>query len=95
MLFALLVNDQRSLMTIGVGYATIGSMLGGAWFPIELELGFVSNIAKIFPQYWLMDLLRKYPDDPNFNVLPNVCILALSSVLVYLVSAVIFTRKNA
>lgn len=95
MLFALLVNEQRSLMTIGVGYATIGSMLGGAWFPIELELGFVGSIAKIFPQYWLMDLLRKYPDDPNFNVLPNVCILALSAVLVYLVSAVIFTRKNS
>lgn len=95
MLFALLMNDQRSLMTIGVGYATIGSMLGGAWFPIEPELGFVSSIAKIFPQYWLMDLLRKYPDDPDFNVLPNVCILALSAVLVYLVSAVIFTRKNS
>lgn len=95
MLFALLVNEQRSLMTIGVGYATIGSMLGGAWFPIEINMGFVGSIAKIFPQYWLMDLLRKYPDDPNFNVLPNVCILALSAVLVYLVSAVIFTRKNS
>lgn len=95
MLFALLVNEQRSLMTIGVGYATIGSMLGGAWFPIDPELGFVGSIAKIFPQYWLMDLLRKYSDDPNFNVLPNVCILALSALLVYLVSAVFFTRKNA
>lgn len=95
MLFSLLVNDQRSLMTIGVGYATIGSMLGGAWFPIKINMGFVGSIAKIFPQYWLMDLLRKYPYDPNFNVLPNICILALSAVLVYLVSAVIFTRKNA
>ena len=55
----------------------------------------LGDVYKRQPQYWLMDLLRKYPDDPNFNVLPNVCILALSSVLVYLVSAVIFTRKNA
>ncbi len=92
-LFALLVNDQRSLMTIGVGYSTIGSMLGGAWFPIDIGMGFVGNIAKIFPQYWLMELLRKYT--PGFNILPNVCILALWAVLVYLVSAVIFTRKNA
>lgn len=94
-LFALLVNGQQALMTIGIGYATIGSMLGGAWFPIEIELGFVGSIAKIFPQYWLMDLLRKYFEDPGFNILPNVCILALAAVLVYLISAVIFTRKNA
>lgn len=94
-LFALLVNGQQALMTIGIGYATIGSMLGGAWFPIEIELGFVGSIAKIFPQYWLMDLLRKYFDDPGFNILPGVCILALAAVLVYLISAVIFTRKNA
>lgn len=94
LLFALLVNGQRTLMTVGVGYATIGSMLGGAWFPITIDHGFINGISKCFPQYWLMDLLRKYPGDPDFNVLPNVCILALSAVLVYLVSAVIFTRKR-
>ncbi|MDE6727867.1 MAG: ABC transporter permease, partial [Oscillospiraceae bacterium] len=93
MLFAMLVNDQRSLMTVGVGYATIGSMLGGAWFPIDFGTGFVGSVAKIFPQYWLMDLLRKYTAE--FNVLPNICVLALWAVLVYLVSAVLFTRKNA
>ncbi len=93
-LFALLVNDQQTLMTVGVGYAVIGSMLGGAWFPIELDLGFVGGIAKIFPQYWLMDLLRKYPENPDFNILPNLLIITLAAVLVYLVSAVIFTRKN-
>ena len=92
MLFALLVNNQRALMTIGIGYATIGSMLGGAWFPI-VDLGFVSSIAKFFPQYWFMDIMRNYASD--FNTLPNICILTLSTVLVYLVSAVIFTRKNA
>ncbi|MDE6030037.1 MAG: ABC transporter permease, partial [Oscillospiraceae bacterium] len=41
MLFAMLVNDQRSLMTVGVGYATIGSMLGGVWIPIDLDMGFM------------------------------------------------------
>lgn len=92
-LFALLVNDQRALMTVGVGYATIGSMLGSAWFPIE-EVGVVGSIAKIFPQYWLMNILRS-AGVPDFNALPNISVLALSAVLVYLVSAVIFTRKNA
>ncbi len=93
-LFALLINEQQTLLTVGIGYMVIGSMLGGAWFPIKLELGFVGSIAKIFPQYWLMDLLRKYPENPDFNILPNLLIIALAAVLVYLVSAVIFTRKN-
>lgn len=93
MLFAMLVGEQRSLMTVGIGYATIGSMLGSAWFPIDFGTGFVGSVARIFPQYWLMDLLRKYTAE--FNVLPNVCVLALWAVLVYLVSAVLFTRKNA
>ncbi len=94
-LFALLVNNQRALMTVGVGYATIGSMLGGAWFPIDIEFGFVGSIAKIFPQYWLMETLREYSGTPDYNILPNILIIALAAVLVYLISAVIFTRKNA
>lgn len=94
-LIALIANEQLTLMSFGIGYATIGSMLGGAWFPINADLGFISGLSKIFPQYWLMDLIRKYPVDPDLNVLPNICILALSAVLVYLISAVIFTRKNA
>lgn len=94
-LFALLVNDQRALTTVGIGYATIGSMLGGAWFPIDIESGLVGGITKIFPQYWLTDLLKKYSNDPEFNIVPNILIIALAAVLVYLVSAVIFTRKNA
>lgn len=93
-LFALLVNDQRTLMTVGVGYATIGSMLGGVWFPVGTELGVVGNIAKILPQYWLMDLARN-GSVSGYSALSAICILALSAVLVYLVSAVIFTRKNA
>lgn len=81
-------------MTVGVGYATIGSMLGGAWFPVSDSLGAVSNIAKIVPQYWLMNMVRGFETDTDFNILLNMCIIALAAVLAYLVSAVIFTRKS-
>lgn len=93
-MIALLVNDSRALMTAGLGYGVIGSMLGGAWFTISENLGVVSSIAKIFPQYWVMDLLRKYRLNPDFNVLPNFSVLALATVLIFLISAVIFTRKK-
>lgn len=93
-LFALCVKTTQNLMAVAVGYTTLGSMLGGAWFPITDGLGMVSSVAKVFPQYWLMDMFRNMPGSPDYNFVPNMCILALSVVLVYLISAVIFTRKN-
>lgn len=93
-MFGLLMNNSTALMTVGVGYATIGSMLGGAWFPVSDSLGAVSNIAKIVPQYWLMNMVRGFETDTDFNILLNMCIIALAAVLAYLVSAVIFTRKS-
>ena len=93
-MLGLLINNSTALMTAGVGYATIGSMLGGAWFPISDSLGAVSNIAKIVPQYWLMDMVRGFENDTDGSILLNMCILALAAVLAYLVSAVIFTRKS-
>lgn len=94
-LFALILKNQTDLVTVAIGYTTLGSMLGGAWFPITEGLGMVSSIAKLFPQYWFMDMIRNMPSDPNYNCVPNMCILALAAVLAYLISAVIFTKKNS
>lgn len=88
------ISSQQALFPIAIGYTTFGSMLGGAWFPITEGLGAVSSIAKIFPQYWFMDIVRNMPDNPGYNCIPNICILALAVILVYLISAVLFTRKN-
>lgn len=94
-LFALILKSQTNLVSVAIGYTTLGSMLGGAWFPITDGLGMVSSIAKLFPQYWFMDMIRNMPSDPDYNCVPNMCILALSAILAYLVSAVIFTKKNS
>lgn len=91
-MFGLLIKNSMTLMTVGIGYTCIGSMLGGAWFPIGDDLGVVGNISKLFPQYWLTDLLRNYSAD--FNIAPNLCIIALAMLLIFLISAVIFTRKK-
>lgn len=94
-MFGLLINNPTALMTVGVGYATIGSMLGGAWFPVSDSLGAVSNIAKLVPQYWLMDMIRGFEGGADINILPNMCVIALAAVLSFLISAVIFTRKKS
>lgn len=93
--FALCFHSNQTLYTVICGFTTIESMLGGAWFPIDANLGFLSSLAKVFPMYWFMEMLRGIPENPDFNWIPNICILALSALLVYLVSAVIFTKKSS
>lgn len=93
-LFALLVNGSQPLVAIEVGYTTIGSMLGGFWFPIADGLGAVGQIAKLFPHYWVMELYRNYASDPPANVPLCLSILTLFVILAYLISAIVFTRKN-
>lgn len=93
--FGMLISSSQALMTVSVGYSVIGSMIGGAWFPIDSDLGFISSLAKVFPQYWFMDIFSGLESAPAFNVLPNLCIIGLAAVLAYLVSAVIFTRKRS
>lgn len=93
-LIAQLIRSNQTLLTVGVGYTTIGCMLGGAWFPIADGLGAIGNVSKIFPQYWFTNLIRSYSSEADYNPIPNLCILALFAVLVYLISAVVFAKKS-
>lgn len=87
---ALLIQSTQTLFPLGIGYTTFGCMLGGAWFPIADNLGILGNIAKIFPQYWFMHMLRDSTENPDYQYVYPLCILALFALLVYLISAVIY-----
>ena len=93
-MLALLIQSKQTLFTVGIGYTTFGCMLGGAWFPIADSLGAIGNVAKIFPQYWLMGMLRDSGGNPDYSFFPRLCILALFALLVYLISAVVFSKKS-
>ena len=93
-MLALLIHSKQTLFTVGIGYTTFGCMLGGAWFPIADGLGAIGNVAKIFPQYWLMGMLRDRNGNPDYVFFPRLCILALFALLVYLLSAVVFSKKS-
>ncbi len=93
-MLALLIRSKQTLFTVGIGYTTFGCMLGGAWFPIADSLGTIGNVAKVFPQYWFMSMLRDSSGNPGYSFFPRLCILALFVLLVYLISAVIFSKKS-
>jgi ABC-2 type transport system permease protein len=93
MAIAVVLNSKNAISSIIIGFATVGCILGGAYFPIDLAPKTLQNLARILPQYWFMDALRNVQADVTANIYPNITILALFSILSLLVGAVLFAQN--
>lgn len=94
LLLSMLEASKMAISTIVIGFATIGCILGGAWFPITDNVGVLKNFSYIMPQYWFMDIIKRKTADPDSSCISNLIILALFAVLMYLISAMIYTKKK-
>lgn len=93
-LLSLLDVSKNTIATFIIGFATITNILGGAYFPIEDSVGDLKKISMITPNYWFMEIVRNGTGGADFNIISALSILTLYTVLVYLISAVIFARKK-
>jgi ABC-2 type transport system permease protein len=91
---ALAVRSKNTITSIVIGFSTIGCILGGAYFPISMSPESLQNLARLLPQFWFMDGLRKLQEDITANVLPDITILALFTVLTFLVGAVLYSQNT-
>lgn len=89
---ALLCKKMFVAVTIGIGFISISNIMGGAYFPIEGSV--FSKFSVLTPQYFIMNIVRKLGVDANYTYLTDLCVLLLMIVLIYLVDAVIYTRKE-
>ncbi len=90
---ALAVKSRNAVVSIMIGFSTFGCILGGAYFPLDLAPQSLQNLARVLPQYWFMEAFRRIQQNAGANVLPNLFILALFSVLIFLIGAVLFTKN--
>ena len=93
-MIALSTKSKNAITAIVVGFSTIGCILGGAYFPIDLAPASLQNMARILPQYWFMDVFRKIQKDQGANIYPNIIILSLFIILSFLIGAVLFSQYN-
>jgi ABC-2 type transport system permease protein len=91
---ALAVKSRNAVTSIVIGFSTIGCILGGAYFPITMAPKSLQNLARILPQFWFMDTLRKLQADLAANILPNITILILFTILTFLIGAVLFSQHS-
>lgn len=93
LLVALATKSRNAVTAIIIGFSTVGCILGGAYFPLDMAPASLQKMARILPQYWFMDALRRLQVDPLSNIYPNVIILTLFVVLSFLVGAVLFSQQ--
>ena len=95
MMTALFFRSKTAVMTVLIGYGSIACVLGGAYFPISMAPDILQQIARATPHFWFMDALRRLEENSSVNVVPNIIILVLFIVLMYLVSAFKFTQQKS
>ena len=91
---ALWVKSKAAVGAASTGFSTLGCILGGAYFPLDLAPQSLQNLARILPQYWFMETFKALQADRSANVWPNFIILALFTLLTFLSGAVMFAQAN-
>lgn len=90
---SLSLKSKNGLTAVIVVFSTIGCILGGAYFPLDLAPKSLQNLARVLPQFWFMDTFRTIQANPEANIYPNVIILLLFTVLTFLIGAVLFSQN--
>lgn len=85
---AVVLISKNAITSIVIGFSTIGCILGGAYFPLDMAPKAMQNLSRILPQFWFMDAFRSLQLDINANINPHIIILALFTLLFLLLGAV-------
>lgn len=91
---ALSIKSKSAITSIIIGFSTVGAILGGAYFPLDLAPKSLQNLARVLPQFWFMDTFRRIQADPKANLYPNFIIMTLFTALAFLIGAVLFNQNH-
>ncbi len=89
-MLAQLISSKQALATLSGCIASVGALLGGAWFPIDETAGMLKYLSYITPQYWYFNFMSGASEQPVINI----CVLILYTLLIMLASAALFGRKS-
>lgn len=90
---ALALKSKNAITAVVIGFSSIGCVMGGAYFSLDSVPKTLQNLARVFPQYWFMDALRKLQEKLTVNIFPDIAILTLFTTLCLLIGAVLFSQN--
>lgn len=88
-LLGMICNSKNTIGFIISSFYTITSMVGGAWFPINENAGWLFKLAKFSPAYWAINVSGE-----EYAYLTNILILVLVNLFVFLAAITIFKGKE-
>lgn len=89
---AFLVKSSWVMITVNVGFVSIANILGGTYFPLGDNV--LKRFSALTPQFYMMETIYGLQDAPGYAFGKNLWILLLMAVLVYLIAAVAFARRE-
>jgi ABC-2 type transport system permease protein len=90
----LILQTRSSMLWIVMVTSTVCSLLGGAFFPISYAPDFMQQLAHVTPQFWFFDALYQMHDGVADAWMLSAAILALFSLLFFLISAIRFANSK-
>ncbi|MDR1815949.1 MAG: ABC transporter permease [Clostridiales Family XIII bacterium] len=85
--------SMNAVIGVLVPAATITSMLGGGWFPLETVPQVFKSIARFMPQYWVNDTLESFQrGDGQFGL--TAAILLLAAAVCFVLAGVRFASSR-
>ncbi|GHU62922.1 hypothetical protein AGMMS49983_05310 [Clostridia bacterium] len=95
-LFAgLWMTSQEGIVALVVIVATISSMVGGAFFPLETAPEIFQKLAVITPQYWFNDVVDSYFFTDAGHWGTGVCVILLMAAIFFILAGVRFVMKGS
>ena len=89
---AFLVKSSWVMITVNVGFISIANIIGGAYFPLGDNV--LKRFSALVPQFYMMETIYGLQKDSGYAFGKNLWILLLMTVLVYLIAAVAFARRE-
>ena len=92
MLISVFVRTSAQAGALAILFSIVTSMLGGAWWPIEIVPSFMQNIARFTPQYWAIDGFNKIITRGfgTIAILPDFYVLTIISVVTLFLAVLSF-----
>jgi ABC-2 type transport system permease protein len=91
----LLCKSRNSCYWLILAVSTIFCLLGGAYFPITYAPQILQQVARITPQFWLVDGIRNMAAGQSDAWILPACILSLFSLLCFLVAGIRFASRQS
>lgn len=87
-----LVKSSWVMITVDIGFVSIANILGGAYFPLGDNV--LKKFSALVPQFYVMETIYGLQGDPEYAFGKNLWVLLLMALLVYLIAAVAFARRE-